>query len=293
VSCCGICFCTVCVAAGGRMITLLVLIDGLKMVIRSGDVPCCGQVMVFACRVNGCVSHEGSFCGCVERVAGAKDSCCFFWRRPCVRQSLAPRYRGKLEGGTRPDRRTCVPDRSRSCLEEQWREANPDGRSWRRAPQVSLADQRGCSRRHHRPRTHSERHLTSVGRISGGLLLDCGVGAVAAKLQAGRLGCLRTMIIVACNCAVGAGGQRTEFVRTTVAFMSLQQTCIGDACSQPEQPHQQHHECDAALSAGFEKLHDANFFRQFSESGSPATAETDQTHFTQARFLLVQSIVRG
>ena len=37
------------------------------------------------------------------------------------------------------------------------------------------------------------------------------------------------MIIVACNRAVGADGQRTDFVGTTVAFMSLQQTCIGDA----------------------------------------------------------------
>jgi hypothetical protein len=37
------------------------------------------------------------------------------------------------------------------------------------------------------------------------------------------------MIIVASNGAVGADGQRTDFVRTTVmAFMSLQQTRIGD-----------------------------------------------------------------
>jgi len=42
------------------MITLLVLIDGLEMVIRSGDVPSCCQVMVCACRVNRCVSHEES-----------------------------------------------------------------------------------------------------------------------------------------------------------------------------------------------------------------------------------------
>ena len=61
--CCGLCFGAVCVAAGNRMITLLVLIDRLEMVIGSGDVPCCCQVMVFACRVNRCVSHEQSFGG--------------------------------------------------------------------------------------------------------------------------------------------------------------------------------------------------------------------------------------
>jgi hypothetical protein len=57
----GLCCGTVCVAAGGRVITLLVLVDRLHMVICSSDVPCRCQVVVFACRVNRCVSHEESF----------------------------------------------------------------------------------------------------------------------------------------------------------------------------------------------------------------------------------------
>jgi hypothetical protein len=74
VSCRGLCFGTVRVAAGGRMITLLVLIDGLEMVIGGGDVPCCCQVVVFACRVIRCVSHEESFGVVVERGTAAKKS---------------------------------------------------------------------------------------------------------------------------------------------------------------------------------------------------------------------------
>jgi hypothetical protein len=85
--------------------------------------------------------------------------------------------------------------------------------------------------------------MTKVRHIQGGLLPDRGIRAVVAKLQARRLGCVET-IVVTFQSASRADGYLIDLVRTMVmAFTSLQQTCIGDARSQPEQPRQQHHEC--------------------------------------------------
>ena len=42
------------------MMTVVVLIDGLKVVICGGDMPCSGEVMVFACRVGGRSGGGGS-----------------------------------------------------------------------------------------------------------------------------------------------------------------------------------------------------------------------------------------
>ena len=43
---------------GGIVVAIVVFIDGLEMVVRSGDMPRCRQMMVFACRVGGGVSHD-------------------------------------------------------------------------------------------------------------------------------------------------------------------------------------------------------------------------------------------
>jgi hypothetical protein len=95
----GLCCGTVCVAAGGRMITLLVLVDRLKIVIRSGDVPCRCQVVVFACRVNRCVSHEESFWGgCGGTSCWSQGQLLLPWHRPRVWVPRAPRYSGKRQG---------------------------------------------------------------------------------------------------------------------------------------------------------------------------------------------------
>jgi hypothetical protein len=64
--------------------------------------------------------------------------------------------------------------------------------------------------------------------------------------------------------ANGADGHLICFGRTMVmALASLQQTCIDDASSQPEQPHQQHHECGSTSSAGIKEFHDANCSDRF------------------------------
>jgi hypothetical protein len=43
---------------GGSIVAIVVFIDGLHMVVRSGDMPCCRQMVMLACRVGGCFSHE-------------------------------------------------------------------------------------------------------------------------------------------------------------------------------------------------------------------------------------------
>ena len=48
---------------GGIVMAIVVLIDGLEMVIRRSNMPCSGQVMVFACRVDDGGSGGGGFGG--------------------------------------------------------------------------------------------------------------------------------------------------------------------------------------------------------------------------------------
>ena len=182
----------------------------------------------------------------VERVSGAKDCCCFLWHS---------------RRGTGPDRGTGVPGRCRTCLEDQSRKANPDGQSCRR-PRDGDADERSYSCLHDWPRTHSERRMTRVGQIKVRLLLDQRIRADGAKLQARRLGCIRSITVTG-DRANGTDGHLIRFGRTMVmALTRLQRTRIGDARSQPEQPHHQHYECGATSNAGIKELHDANLFEQ-------------------------------
>ena len=43
---------------GGIVVAIVVFIDGREMVVRRGDMPRCRQMVVFACRVGGGVSHD-------------------------------------------------------------------------------------------------------------------------------------------------------------------------------------------------------------------------------------------
>ena len=43
---------------GGVVVAIVMFIDGLHVVIRSGDMSCCCQMVVFAGRVGGSFSHD-------------------------------------------------------------------------------------------------------------------------------------------------------------------------------------------------------------------------------------------
>jgi hypothetical protein len=43
---------------GGIIVAIVVFIDGLHMVVRSGDMPRRRQMVMLACRVGGCFSHH-------------------------------------------------------------------------------------------------------------------------------------------------------------------------------------------------------------------------------------------
>jgi hypothetical protein len=43
---------------GGIVMAIVVFIDGLHVVVRSGDMPRCRQMVMLACRVSSCVSHD-------------------------------------------------------------------------------------------------------------------------------------------------------------------------------------------------------------------------------------------